>query len=125
MSSHLRRITLPSGRAIMVTRDYLIPDSETAGLHVCAACASRLVQSIAWDALPTGERYLLLECPDCGYNRSGTFTQDQVEALDDRLDEGFAELLLDLRRLAQSRMADDIIRFAAALHADLILPEDF
>ena len=34
-------------------------------------------------------------------------------------------MLSDLRRLTQANMAEEIERFAAALDADLILPEDF
>ena len=34
-------------------------------------------------------------------------------------------MLTDLRRLTQANMTEEIERFAAALNADLILPEDF
>jgi hypothetical protein len=34
-------------------------------------------------------------------------------------------MLSDLRRLTHANMAEEIERFAAALHTDLILPEDF
>jgi hypothetical protein len=34
-------------------------------------------------------------------------------------------MLRDLQRLTQANMADQIERFAQALHADHILPEDF
>ena len=45
--------------------------------------------------------------------------------LEEQLDDGIAAILLDLKRLATANMADEIERFAAALEANLILPEDF
>ena len=48
-----------------------------------------------------------------------------MHELEDQLDEGLADMLRDLQRLTQANMADQIERFVAALHADLILPEDF
>jgi hypothetical protein len=53
------------------------------------------------------------------------FDQDDVAALEERLDEGVEAILRDLQRLTHANMSDQIDRFAAALEADLILPEDF
>ena len=53
------------------------------------------------------------------------FDQDQVDALEEHLDDGLTDMLSDLRRLTQANMTEEIERFAAALNADLILPEDF
>ena len=53
------------------------------------------------------------------------FDQDDVAALEERLDEGIEAIIEDLQRLTQANMADQIERFVAALEADLILPEDF
>ena len=50
---------------------------------------------------------------------------DFTASLEEKLDEGLTEMLSDLRRLTESNMTEDIERFATALHADLILPEDF
>lgn len=55
----------------------------------------------------------------------GTYDQEQVARLEDRLDESLAAILHDLRRLTTADMADEIAGFAAALVHDLILPEDF
>ena len=43
----VRRIVLPSGRAIEVVRFHDEPDTAT-DLHVCPQCDSELVQPIAW-----------------------------------------------------------------------------
>lgn len=120
----IRRIVLPSGRTIEVVRFYL-DESTTRGLHICPECDSHLVQPIDWAEAPRGFWELTLQCPNCDWADQGVFDQDQVDALEERLDEGLTEMLSDLRRLTQSNMTEEIERFAAALHADLILPEDF
>lgn len=120
----IRRIVLPSGRAIEVVRFYC-DDPAPNGLHVCPECACELVQPVDWAEAPHGLWELLLQCPNCFWMDEGVFEQDQVDALEERLDEGLTEMLSDLRRLTQANMSEEIERFAAALAADLILPEDF
>ena len=121
---HIRRIVLPSGRAIEIVR-FNAEDPDTDGLHVCPACASQLVQPLAWSEAPQGFWELILHCPNCDWLDEGVFDQNQVNALEERLDEGLAEILADLRQLTQSNMAEEIERFTAALQGDLVLPEDF
>ncbi len=119
----IRRILLPSGRAIEVVRFY--PAQGETGLHVCPSCGSDLVQPVEWAEAPRGFWELLLRCPNCFWTDDGVFDQEQVDALEERLDAGLTEMLADLRRLTQANMSQEIERFAAALNADLILPEDF
>ena len=119
----VRRIVLPSGRSIEVVRFYL--DDGSDGLHVCPECASDLVQPLDWNEAPQGFWELILHCPNCDWLDEGVFDQDQVDALEEKLDDGLTEMLSDLRRLTQSNMAEEIERFAAALQRDLVLPEDF
>ena len=119
----VRRIVLPSGRSIEVVRFYL--DDGSDGLHVCPECASDLVQPLDWNEAPQGFWELILYCPNCNWLDEGVFDQDQVDALEEKLDDGLTEMLSDLRRLTQSNMAEEIERFAAALQRDLVLPEDF
>jgi hypothetical protein len=120
----VRRIVLPSGRSIEVVR---FNDSGHAqrGLHVCPDCSSELVQPVDWSEAPEDCWNLLLNCPNCDWYNEGLYTADQVRELEDRLDEGLADMLRDLQRLTQANMADQIDRFVNALHADQILPEDF
>jgi hypothetical protein len=120
----IRRIVLPSGRSIEVVR-FLLDEQSTPELHICPECESPLVQPIDWTEAPQGFWELTLCCPNCDWSDEGVFDQDQVDALEEKLDEGLTEMLSDLRRLTQSNMTEDIERFATALHADLILPEDF
>jgi hypothetical protein len=128
MSEHnnnhsVRRIVLPSGRAIEVVR--FDDETEVRPLHICPSCDSHLVQQIAWAESSDNSWQLELECPNCLWTDSGVFDRDQVEQLEDQLDEGLAELLGDLQRLTQANMAEEIERFSRALAANVILPEDF
>ncbi len=120
----VRRIVLPSGRSIEVVR-WGDQNHATRGLHMCPDCASDLVQPIDWSEAPDECWNLALNCPNCDWYSEGLFTQDQVRELEDRLDEGLADMLRDLQRLTQANMADQIDRFINALNADQILPEDF
>jgi hypothetical protein len=116
---------LPSGRSIEVVRfeDALAPPDE--GLHVCPGCESQLVQPIEWGEVSDQHLELTLHCPNCDWAGHGTYDQQQVERLEDRLDNGMAAILRDLRRLTTANMAEEIERFSAALAHDQILPEDF
>jgi DNA-directed RNA polymerase subunit RPC12/RpoP len=120
----VRRIVLPSGRSIEVIR-FAETEKPPAGLHVCVECGSDLVQPNAWGQVTADHWELELHCPNCGHTREGVFDQEDVAALEERLDEGVEAILRDLQRLTHANMSDQIDRFAAALEADLILPEDF
>ncbi len=122
----VRRILLPSGRCIEVVRFEQEPGVPTQRpLHLCQNCESDLVNAQAWTELDSGKWELSLECPNCWWQLKGVFERQQVHELEDRLDDGFAALLKDLKRLAHANMVEHIDRFVTALHADQILPEDF
>jgi hypothetical protein len=120
----VRRIVLPSGRSIEVVR-FNDKNHTVRGLHVCPDCGSELVQPVDWSEAPDDCWNLLLNCPNCDWFSEGLYTHDQVRELEDRLDEGLADMLRDLQRLTQANMADQIDRFVTALYADQVLPEDF
>ena len=121
----VRRIVLPSGKSIEVVRFHEDQVTRPRGLHVCSKCDSELVQPIAWGAVSTESWELTLHCPNCGWLTEGVFGQDEIADLEEELDRGLAAILRDLKRLSDANMADELERFAAALEADLILPEDF
>lgn len=120
----VRRIVLPSGRSIEVIR---FDDTEKPArkLHLCPECGSDLVQPISWSEISEDQCELTLTCPNCWWSTAGVFDSEQIHELEEQLDEGLAAMLRDLQRLAQANMTDQIERFIGALHADLILPEDF
>lgn len=121
----VRRIVLPSGRCIEVVRFHDEEDTAPRDLHMCEACGSELVQPVAWGQPAEQGMELTLECPNCWWTEIGTYTRDRIERLEEKLDDGLADMLDDLQRLTQANMSDEIERFAAALQADVILPEDF
>ena len=120
----VRRIILPSGRTIEVIRSSE-PDDHRRELHICPSCESSLVQPVHWSETANGHWDLALECPNCAWAQTGTFSRLQVERLEDHLDEGLTDMITDLQRLTQANMTADIDRFVAALDNGLILPEDF
>jgi hypothetical protein len=121
----VRRIVLPSGRSIEVVRFHDTDNTGPHGLHVCPACHSELVQPVNWSEAPDNRWELTIECPNCWWYEEGIYDREQVDRLEEKLDDGLAEMLGDLQRLTQANMSDQIDRFCSALHADYILPEDF
>jgi len=94
-------------------------------LHVCVECCSDLVYPVQWEEAGPENWSVLLHCPNCDVFREGVFAQDTVETFDEELDRGADVLARDYKRLMRANMADEIERFAGALSADAILPEDF
>jgi hypothetical protein len=99
--------------------------STGTGLHVCPECSSVLVTPVAWEQAGAGEWAVTLQCPNCEWWDADVFGEHAVECFDEELDRGTEILVRDLMRLARANMEDDVERFAAALRADAILPEDF
>jgi len=99
-------------------------DAPTRQLHLCEACASKLVYPTDWTQ--DGERWRVsLRCPECEWTGQEVFDQDAVDAFDEQLEDGTQLVLQQLRELASANMSEYVERFAAALEAGAILPEDF
>ncbi len=136
-SQYVRRVVLPSGRAIEVVyfenlaeaaATEPLPARERSGqgeLHVCPDCDRELVFPVEWSEVSPTHWEVLLRCPNCEWNDLGVFDQTTVDRFDDELDRGTEALMRDLKRLTQANMEDEIDRFVSALGADAILPEDF
>lgn len=128
-----KRVTLPSGKTIEVVyfnEDRPVvttaaPRAPGAELHICQSCDSDLVYPVDWDEAGTSDWEVLLRCPNCWAEREGRFTQAEVEAYDEQLDDGADALARCYTRLLRANMAEEIDRFTAALHAGHVLPEDF
>jgi hypothetical protein len=121
----VRRIVLPSGRKIDVIRFADGADQELSGLHICPVCESPLVQPVAWAEAGPTQWQLALHCPNCNWEGEGVYKQDEIDRYEDSLEDGVQDILRDLQRLTHANMTAEITRFSEALHADLILPEDF
>jgi len=133
---YVRRVTLPSGRSIEVVyfeplpadalgAAALEPANPVDDLHICPECDRDLVYPVDWEEASVTHWEVELRCPNCEWNEVGKFDQPTVDRFDEQLDMGTEALVKDLRRLVQANMEAEAERFAAALEADAILPEDF
>ena len=129
---YVRRVVLPSGRAIEVVYFETLADDARARadegvreLHECPCCDRDLVYPVEWEEASATHWEVLLRCPNCEWSEVGTFDQPTVDRFDEQLDIGTEILLGDLKRLQQANMEDEIDRFVRAIGADAILPEDF
>jgi len=121
-----RRVTLPTGQAVdVLSVEGVGGRTAEAGLHICPQCASQLVAPVAWEQAGPREWAVTIQCPNCEWWDADVFDEAAVERFDEELDRGTEALVRDLLRLMRANMEDAVERFAAALHADAILPEDF
>jgi hypothetical protein len=130
-SHYVKRVVLPSGRAIEVVYfDALDADAAPArrdvrDLHVCPKCDRDLVYPVEWEEASPTHWEVLLRCPNCEWSEVDVFDQETVDRFDLELDRGTEHVLKDLRRLVQANMEEEIQRFVAALDSDAIWPMDF
>ena len=132
---YVRRVVLPSGRAIEVVYFETLADEAAAAipassgpirdLHLCPCCDRDLVYPVEWEEVSPTHWEVLLRCPNCEWSETDTFDQPTVDRFDEQLDIGTEILLGDLKRLEQANMEEEIDRFVRAVNADAILPEDF
>lgn len=134
-SHYVRRVTLPSGRAIEVV--YFDNQAHHAGaqeaptertstdLQHCPACQQDLVYPVEWEEASPTHWEVHLRCPNCDWEHTGTFDQHTVDRFDEALDHGTEALVRDLRRLTRANMEDEIDLFVRALELDAIQPMDF
>ena len=132
---YVRRVVLPSGRAIEVVYFETLADEAATAmparhealreLHECPCCDRDLVYPVEWEEVSPTHWEVLLRCPNCEWSDLGVFDQSTVDRFDDELDRGTEALMRDLKRLTQANMEDEIERFVSALGVDAILPEDF
>jgi hypothetical protein len=123
---YVRRVVLPSGRAIEVIYFENAPVAPArSNLHVCPDCERELVYPVEWEEASPTHWEVLLRCPNCEWAELGVFDQPTVDRFDEQLDLGTETLIRDLKRLQQANMEDEMDRFVRALDAGAILPEDF
>jgi hypothetical protein len=131
---YVRRVVLPSGRAIEVVYFETLADEPAAAiparsplrdLHLCPECDRDLVYPVEWEETSPTHWEVLLRCPNCEWSEVDVFDQQTVDQFDEQLDIGTEILIRDLKRLQQANMEDEIEVFVKALDADAILPEDF
>ena len=103
------------------------PTTTVTNLDVCTACGRAFVVPAAvLEVVPDSRNYVIeLQCNNCAWTMVGTFDEDTMEAMDRALDRSQEALERAANKLYRENMLEEIDRFAAALAADLILPEDF
>ncbi|MGI8413033.1 MAG: hypothetical protein ACR2QA_11245 [Solirubrobacteraceae bacterium] len=121
----IRQIVLSRARRTGGMRCDGTPKLAPDRLDVCPACASELVEPVAWTEHSADRWELTLRCPNCGQETEGTYRLDQVQRLEEKLDEALTAMLADLKRLTHANLTEEVDRFTTALAANLILPEDF
>jgi hypothetical protein len=131
-SQYVKRVVLPSGRAIEVVYFENQPEPEVAlaastltELHICPVCSRDLVYPVEWEETSNTHWEVLLRCPNCEWSDVGVFDQETVDAFDAELDRAGEQLSHDLKRLEQANMEEQIERFSRALASDAIWPMDF
>jgi hypothetical protein len=129
---YVRRVVLPSGRAIEVVyfeplnlEDAIAAPRQLDDLHICPECDRDLVYPVEWEEASESEWEVLLRCPNCEWTEVGLFDQATVDKFDEQLDQGTDILLDNLQEISQTNMREEIERFVQALEADAIQPEDF
>jgi hypothetical protein len=133
-SHYVRRVVLPSGRAIEVVYFENQPahaphDGAAVGdgldLHICPDCDRKLVYPVEWEESSPTHWEVQLRCPNCEWTTVGNYDQETVDRFDEQLDHGTEALVRDLKRLTRANMEDEIDRFTSALASDAIWPMDF
>jgi hypothetical protein len=137
----LKRIVLPSGKTIEVVyfehpaaappaaaatpAPAVEPKVDERDLHICPDCKSNLVYPVQWEEADESHWQITLRCPNCERREEGVFGQEQCDGFDDELERGTDALTRDYKRLMTANLAEEIDRFASALEAGAVLPEDF
>jgi hypothetical protein len=134
-TNYVRRVVLPSGRAIEVvyyeSRPAQIAEpqvdspAERLELHVCPACAKELVYPVRWSEASATHWEVELRCPNCELRTVDLYDQETVDRFDEELDRGAHAMAHDLKSLTRANMEEEAERFANALASDAIWPMDF
>jgi hypothetical protein len=129
---YVRRVVLPSGRAIEVVYfeplsldDAIAPARQVDDLTLCPECDRDLVYPVEWEEVSPTDWEVLLRCPNCEWTEVGVYDQATVDRFDEKLDMGTDVLVDNLQEIVRTNMADEIDRFVEALDADAIWPDDF
>ncbi len=100
--------------------------TTTPALHVCTDCHQPFVVPASVLDVIDGDRCLVqLHCTNCGETRIGVHDDTALTALDQQLDATAEAMQNAVEVLDAVDEWERMERFIDALHADLILPEDF
>jgi hypothetical protein len=95
-------------------------------LHVCDACDRDFIVPVSVVDLIDHDRCIVeLACTNCGITSLGVHDDRSLMELDRRLDDAQSQMRNALDVIEAIDEWERVEAFAAALHADHILPEDF
>lgn len=101
-------------------------DGDSPGLHVCPECSLPfMVRGAVREVVGVDWARVDLHCANCGHARTDVLHDKDLASLDEHCGRAFADLLWTLEAVWVANEEAAIERFAAALHAGAILPEDF
>ena len=104
-------------------------DDNTAiptSLQECPDCRERFIIPVdVLDVVEDGRCVVELHCTNCQQTRISTHDESELMELDDRLEATTAAMHNAIDVFEAIDEWERVERFVAALHADLILPEDF
>jgi hypothetical protein len=101
------------------------PTDPGAGLGLCRTCRSELGYPRRCRRLGSDLWELELRCPECDAVWRAQGSTGQIESFDRTLAAGRSVIERHLREIDRLERETEIDRFARALAADAILPEDF
>ena len=108
------------------SQDDIFQGEETAPLHVCRACGQPFVVPLSIVDILDADRYVVeLWCANCDRASLSAHYDEELEALDRELVNTTAQIRAAVEVIETVDEICRVDRFAAALHDDLILPEDF
>jgi hypothetical protein len=89
-SNYVRRLVLPSGRAIEVVYFENQPAhapqaaaiEQRADLHVCRGCDKTLVYPVEWEEASPTHWEVRLRCPNCEWTTVGLYDQETMDRVD-------------------------------------------
>ena len=106
--------------------DTLASGLRAALLQICAECDRPFVVPRSIVDILDADRYLVeLGCSNCGHTSLAQHYDEELEALDFELQASADQIREALELISLVDELEQIDRFAAALGADHILPEDF
>ena len=106
--------------------DIIHPTRSTRGLHQCTECHEPFVIPVdVLDVYDGGRCLVELFCTNCHDSRVGVHEDDELMALDEQLQETTEVMHNAVDVLQAIDEWERVERFVEALHADLVLPEDF
>ena len=101
------------------------PVDNRARVDLCARCASPLVQPLDWTRLDDEHWQVTIRCPECFDTYDVVLSQEEVNALSYKLEEGFQCLLDAVDELDRETFEAECLVFIEAVWSDNIYPMDF